>query len=141
MGVSVCSQERPLGLFEVLARNRQSALELLGRTRRSREQPPRVFTIPPRQRLPFTRWLVLRRRRATRSRIIIIIIIIIINNIIIIVITYCYGDRVSLMLILLWHLGASRGKKHKGKRNGKKEEFRAESIRRGLEPRSQRFSS
>ena len=31
----VCSQRRSLGLFEVLARNRQSAVELLGRTRRA----------------------------------------------------------------------------------------------------------
>ena len=37
--VCVCSQERPLGLFEVLARNRQSAVGLLGRTRSAREQP------------------------------------------------------------------------------------------------------
>ena len=33
-----CGQERPLRLFEVLARNRQSAVELSGRTRRSQEQ-------------------------------------------------------------------------------------------------------
>ena len=46
-----CGQERPLGLFEVLARNRQSAVGLLGRTSSAREQPNRMCTIPPRQRL------------------------------------------------------------------------------------------
>ena len=42
---------RPLGLFEVLARNRQSALGRLGRILRAQEQPPRMCTIPPRQQL------------------------------------------------------------------------------------------
>ena len=69
MGVSVCSQERPLGLFEVLARNRQSALGLCGRTLGAQEKPNRMFTIPPRQRLPFTRWLAIRKWRVTRIRI------------------------------------------------------------------------
>ena len=46
-----CSRERPLGLFEVLTRNRQSAVGLLGRTSSAREQPHRVCTIPPRERL------------------------------------------------------------------------------------------
>ena len=50
-GVCVGSQERLLGLFEVLTRNRQSAVGLLGRTRSAREQPHRVCTIPPRQQL------------------------------------------------------------------------------------------
>ena len=64
----VCGRERSLGLFEVLARNRQSAVGFSGRILGTQEQP-RVFTIPPRQRLPFTSWLVLRRRGVTRSRI------------------------------------------------------------------------
>ena len=58
-----CGQERPLGLFEVLTRNRQSALELSRRTRSAREQPPRMCTIPPRQQLPITIWLAIRGRR------------------------------------------------------------------------------
>ena len=61
-----CSQVRPLGLFEVLARNRQSAVGLLGGTRSAREQPPRVSTIPPRQQLSITIWLAIRKRRVTR---------------------------------------------------------------------------
>ena len=61
MRVCVCSHIRPLGLFEVLTRNRQSAVELLGGTLRAREQTPRVFTIPPRQRLSSPRRLVSRR--------------------------------------------------------------------------------
>ena len=52
--------ERPLGLFEVLTRNRQSAVELSRRTSRAREQPPRMCTIPPRQRLSITIWLAIR---------------------------------------------------------------------------------
>ena len=68
--MSVCGRERPLGLFEVLARNRQSAVGFSGRILGTQNtQQPRVFTIPPRQRLPFTSWLVLRRRGVTRSRI------------------------------------------------------------------------
>jgi len=70
--------KRPLGLFEVLARNRQSALGLSRRTLRAREQPPRVFTIPPRQRLPFTTRLAIRTWRA--AHIVIIIIYIILNT-------------------------------------------------------------
>ena len=64
--MSVCGQVRPLGLFEVLARNRQSAVELLGGTKSAREQPPRVSTIPPRQQLSITIWLAIRKRRVTR---------------------------------------------------------------------------
>jgi len=59
------STVRPLRLFEVLARNRQSALELFGRTRSTSEQPLRMFTIPPRQRLSSPNRLVLRRRNFT----------------------------------------------------------------------------
>ena len=61
-----CSRERPLRLFEVLARNRQSALELLGRTRSALEQPNRVFTIPPRERLSSTTRLAIRRWNVTQ---------------------------------------------------------------------------
>ena len=61
-----CSRERPLRLFEVLARNRQSAVGLLGGTKSAREQPPRVSTIPPRQQLSITIWLAIRKRRVTR---------------------------------------------------------------------------
>ena len=57
---------RPLRLFEVLARNRQSAVGLLGGTKSAREQPPRVSTIPPRQQLSITIWLAIRKRRVTR---------------------------------------------------------------------------
>ena len=83
--VMKCGQVRPLGLFEVLTRNRQSAL---GRGRpytlRTQEQPPRMCTIPPRQRLSSPNWLAIRTWRVTRVRIRIRIVIIII---IIIVIT------------------------------------------------------
>ena len=44
----VAARERPVGLFEVLTRNRQSAVGLSRRTRSTPEQTPRVFTIPPR---------------------------------------------------------------------------------------------
>ena len=71
--MSVGGRERPLGLFEVLTRNRQSAVELLGRTLRAREQPPRMRTIPPRQQLPITRRLAIRRWRIAHVLIIIII--------------------------------------------------------------------
>ena len=64
--VRACSRERPLRLFEVLARNRQSAVGLLGGTKSAREQPPRVSTIPPRQQLSITIWLAIRKRRVTR---------------------------------------------------------------------------
>ena len=67
MGVSVCGYERPLGLFEVLARNRQSAVELFGRSRSAREKPPRMCAIPPRQRLSVTRRLAIRTWRATHD--------------------------------------------------------------------------
>ena len=73
-----CGHERPLRLFEVLARNRQSAVGLSGRTLRAREQPPRVFTIPPRQQLSFTTRLAIRTWRA--AHIVIIIIYIILNT-------------------------------------------------------------
>ena len=73
-----CSRERPVRLFEVLARNRQSALGLSRRIPRAQEQPPRVFTIPPRQRLPFTARLAIRTWRA--AHIVIIIIYIILNT-------------------------------------------------------------
>ena len=62
-----CGRERPLRLFEVLARNRQSALGRGRRTRSAREQPNRMFTIPPRQqlssptRLAIRTWRVIRR--------------------------------------------------------------------------------
>ena len=65
MGVWKCSHARPLGLFEVLARNRQSAV---GRGRRifcAQEQPHRLCTIPPRQQLSITIWLAIRRWRVT----------------------------------------------------------------------------
>ena len=62
--------ERPLGLFEVLARNRQSAVGRLERIRRTQEQPPRMCTIPPRQQLSSPVQLAIRTRRVTRSRII-----------------------------------------------------------------------
>ena len=62
-------QVRQLGLFEVLTRNRQSAVELFGRSRSAQQRTHRVFTIPPRQRLPSPRRLVLRRWRVTRARI------------------------------------------------------------------------
>ena len=57
---------RSLGLFEVLARNRQSALEQRSGTLRAREQPNRLRTIPPRQRLPVTKRLAIRTRRVIR---------------------------------------------------------------------------
>ena len=69
MGVRGCGQERPLRLFEVLTRNRQSAVELSGRTRRSQEQTPRMCTIPPRQQLTSPTWLAIRRWRVARARI------------------------------------------------------------------------
>ena len=62
-----CSRERPLRLFEVLARNSQSALELSGRSTSALVQTHRMFTIPPRQQLPITRRLVVRARRVTRA--------------------------------------------------------------------------
>ena len=67
MGVCMGSQERPIRLFEVLTRNRQSALERRRRTKSAREQPPRMFTIPPRQQLSVTRRLAIRTWRATHD--------------------------------------------------------------------------
>ena len=58
----VCGHERILRLSEVLARNRQSALERFRCTIRARAQPPRMFTIPPRQRLSSTTRLAIRAR-------------------------------------------------------------------------------
>ena len=81
MGVYVGGRERPLRLFEVLARNRQSALGLLGRTLRARG----LRTIPPRQQLSITIWLAIRRRSTTHARVVVVIIIIIIVIIIIVV--------------------------------------------------------
>ena len=63
-----CSRERSLGLFEVLARNRQSAVEQWRCTCSALEKPPRMFTIPPRQRLSSPTWLAIRTRRVTRIR-------------------------------------------------------------------------
>ena len=65
--MSKCSRERPLRLFAVLTRNRQSAVGLSGRTRSAQERPNRVFTIPPRQQLSSTRWLAIRTWRATHD--------------------------------------------------------------------------
>ena len=63
--MSVGGPERSLRLFEVLARNRQSALGLSCRTSSTPEQPLRMFTILPRQQLSLTTRLVLRRRNFT----------------------------------------------------------------------------
>ena len=67
LACQICSRERPLRLFAVLTRNRQSALGLCGRTSRSQEQTHRMCTIPPRQRLPITRRLAIRTWRATHD--------------------------------------------------------------------------
>ena len=84
MGVYGCSQVRPLGLFAVLTRNRQSALGLSGRTLCTPViQPNPLCAIPPRQQLSITRRLIVRRWTAARSIVIIISIIIIIIIIII----------------------------------------------------------
>ena len=61
----ICGRERSLRLFEVLARNRQSAVGQICGTRRAQEQPLRMCTIPPRQQLSLTTRLVLRRRNFT----------------------------------------------------------------------------
>ena len=66
--VCVCGRERPLGLFEVLARNRQSAVELLGRTRAHENKPHRMCTIPPRQQLSSPTLLAIRTRNVIRLR-------------------------------------------------------------------------
>ena len=58
----VCGRERSLKLFKVLTRNRQSAVGRVGRTGRAPPQSLRMFTIPPRQRLPVTTWLAIRTR-------------------------------------------------------------------------------
>ena len=63
----VGGQVRPLRLFEVLARNSQSALELLRRILRAQEHPTRMCTIPPRQQLSSPTWLAIRARRVTRA--------------------------------------------------------------------------
>jgi hypothetical protein len=54
-------------MFEVLARNRQSDVELFGRTKSAREQPHRVFTIPPRQQLSSPTRLAIRRWKVARA--------------------------------------------------------------------------
>ena len=59
----MCGREWSLGVFEVLTRRSQSALEWSRRTVSPPVQPPRLFTIPPRQRLPVTRRLAIRARR------------------------------------------------------------------------------
>ena len=61
-----CGPVRPLRLFEVLTRNRQSAVGLYGGKLRAQEKPNRLRTIPPRQRLPFTKRLAIRTRRVIR---------------------------------------------------------------------------
>ena len=86
MGVLLCGQVRPIGLFEVLARNRQSAVGQGRRTNSALQQTPRVFTIPPRQQLSITIWLAMRRRSTTHARVVVVIIIIIIIIIIVIII-------------------------------------------------------
>ena len=86
MCVYVGSQQRPIGLFEVLARNRQSAVGQGRRTNSALQQTPRVFTIPPRQQLSITIWLAIRRRSTTHARVVVVVIIIIIIVIIIIVV-------------------------------------------------------
>jgi hypothetical protein len=74
-----CSHERPLGLFEVLTRNRQSALGLSGRSICAREQTSRLCTIPPRQELSSPTWLAIRTWSTTRAiRVVTVVIIIII---------------------------------------------------------------
>ena len=69
MGVLGSGQARPLGLFEVLTRNRLSAVELFGRTRSAQEQTLRMCTIPPRQQLSSPTRLAIRRWRVARARI------------------------------------------------------------------------
>ena len=61
-----CGQARPFRLFEVLTRNRQSALGRTSGARSAQEQPPRLRTIPPRQRLSVTKRLAIRTRRVIR---------------------------------------------------------------------------
>ena len=84
--MSVGGHERPLGLFEVLARNRQMAVVRRGRTRSTSKQPPRLCTIPPRQQLSFTKRLAIRRRSTTHARVVVVVIIIIIIIVIIIIV-------------------------------------------------------
>ena len=74
-----CSQVRPLGLFEVLTRNRQSALGLSGRSICAREQTSRLCTIPPRQQLSSPILVAIRTWSTTRAiRVVTVVIIIII---------------------------------------------------------------
>jgi len=63
--VCECGRERPFRLFEVLTRNRQSAVGRLERIPRTQEQPPGMCTIPPRQQLSSPTRLVLQRRNFT----------------------------------------------------------------------------
>ena len=86
MCVYVGSQQRPIGLFEVLARNRQSAVGQGRRTNSALQQTPRVFTIPPRQQLSITIWLAIRRRSTTHARVVVVVVIIIIIIVIIIIV-------------------------------------------------------
>ena len=67
--MSVCGRVRPLRLFEVLARNRHSAVGRGRRTCSARGKPNRMFTIPPRQQLSSPTQLAIRTRRVTRARI------------------------------------------------------------------------
>ena len=60
-----CGHERPLELFEVLARNRQSAVERVRRILGTQEEPLRMFTIPPRQQLSSPTPLAIRGRNFT----------------------------------------------------------------------------
>ena len=74
-----CSPERSIRLFEVLTRNRQSALGLSGRSICAREQTSRLCTIPPRQELSSPTWLAIRTWSTTRAiRVVTVVIIIII---------------------------------------------------------------
>ena len=75
----VCSRERPLGLFEVLARNRQSAFARERRLLGTQEQTSRLCTIPPRQQLSSPILVAIRTWSTTRAiRVVTVVIIIII---------------------------------------------------------------
>ena len=82
---SVCirCRKRSSRVPQILTRRSQSALGLLERIPRSREQPNRMCTIPPRQKLSSPTWLAIRTwstTRATRVVVVIIIIIIIVDK-------------------------------------------------------------
>ena len=55
-----------LDFLKYLARNRQSRVELFGRTRRALQQTTRMFTIPPRQQLSNCTRLAIRTRNVIR---------------------------------------------------------------------------